>query len=55
MSPSGGVNGFQPTGLILNWVAFLSNVVGIVGSLMGVALTICGACAALRTPPAGWK
>jgi len=50
-----GVKGFQPTGPLLNWVAFVSNAVGIVGSLMGVALTICGAYAALRTPPAGWK
>lgn len=50
-----GVKGFQPTGPILNWVAFVSNAVGIVGSLMGVALTIRGAYAALRTPPAGWK
>jgi hypothetical protein len=46
-----GVRGFQPTGPILNWIAFLSNTVGIVGSLMGVALTIRGAHAALRSPP----
>lgn len=45
-----GVKGFQPTGPILNWIAFLSNMVGIVGSLMGVALTIHGASAALRSP-----
>jgi len=50
-----GVKGFQPTGPILNWVAFVSNVVGILGSLMGVALTVRGAYAALRTPPARWK
>jgi hypothetical protein len=50
-----GVKGFQPTGPILNWVAFVSNVVGIVGSLMGVALTIRGASAALRRPTPGWK
>ena len=50
-----GVKGFQPTGPSLNWVAFVSNVVGIVGSLMGVALTIRGASAALRRPTPGWK
>ncbi len=50
-----GVKGFQPTGPSLNWIAFLSNMVGILGSLTGVALTIRGAYAALRTPPAGWK
>ncbi len=50
-----GVKGFQPTGPILNWIAFLSNMVGILGSLTGVALTIRGAYAALRTPPADWK
>lgn len=43
-----GVKGFQPTGPILNWVAFLSNMVGILGSLMGVALTIRGADTSLR-------
>ena len=50
-----GVKGFQPTGPILNWIAFLFNMAGIAGSMMGVALTIRGAYAALRTPPAGWK
>jgi len=43
-----GVKGFQPTGPILNWAAFVSNMVGILGCLMGVALTIRGAYAALR-------
>ncbi len=51
----GGMKGFQPTGPILNWIAFLSNMVGIVGSLAGVVLTIYGASAALRKPPAEWK
>ncbi|MGE5851129.1 MAG: hypothetical protein ACM362_13455 [Candidatus Methylomirabilota bacterium] len=46
----GGAKGFQPTGPILNWIAFLSNMVGIVGSLVGVALTIRGASTALRKP-----
>lgn len=50
-----GGKGFQPTGPILNWLAFVSNMVGISGSLMGVALTIRGAYAVLRTPPADWK
>jgi uncharacterized membrane protein len=50
-----GVKGFQPTGPILNWMAFLANMVGILGSLTGVALTIRGASAALRRPTPGWK
>lgn len=48
-----GVKGFRPTGPILNWVAFVSNIVGIPGSLIGIALTIRGAHAALQSPPTG--
>jgi hypothetical protein len=50
-----GVRGFQPTGPIPNWIAFLSNMVGILGSLMGVALTVRGARAAAATTHPGWK
>lgn len=43
-----GVRGFQPTGPPLNLVVFACNMVGVSGSLVGVALTVRGAFAALR-------
>ncbi len=49
------VRGFQPTGPILNWLAFLANMGGILGSLLGVALVVRSGYAALRRPTAGSK
>jgi hypothetical protein len=43
-----GVRGFQPTGSPLNLVVFACNVVGVLGSLIGMMLTVRGAFAALR-------
>ena len=50
-----GMKGFQPTGPILNWIAFLANMVGILGSLTGGTLTIRCAYSALRSPPTDLK
>ena len=47
-----GVRGFRATGPMLNMLAFASNVVGVLGSLIGIALTVLGAYAALRSSPA---
>ena len=44
-----GVRGFQLTGSPLDLVAFACNMLGVVGSLTGVALTVRGAWAALRS------
>lgn len=43
-----GVRGLQPTGPAANWVAFAANTFGALGGLVGAALTLLGARAALR-------
>ena len=45
-----GVRGYRPTPPILNVVAFASNLVGVLGAVLGVALVIYGAYVALRAP-----
>ena len=47
-----GMGGFYPTGPPLSWVVFACNLVGVLGSLIGIALTVRGAFAALRRPAA---
>jgi hypothetical protein len=47
-----GVRGLQPAGPVVNLVAFASNVVGVCGSLLCVALTLRGAYGGLRRPAA---
>lgn len=43
-----GVRGYHPTGSVLNFLAFVSNLIGVVGALLGIALVIRGAYAALK-------
>ena len=50
-----GVRGFQPSGPASNMVAFIANMVGVWGSLLGIALVIYGTCAALRAARMGPK
>lgn len=45
-----GVRGLRPSGPALNVVAFIGNMVGVWGSLFGVALAIYGSYAALARP-----
>ena len=48
-----GVRGFEPSGPALNVVAFIGNMAGIGGSLLGVGLAIYGMYAALAGPSVG--
>jgi len=50
-----GVRGFQPSGPASNVVAFTANMVGVWGSLLGIALVIYGAYAALTRTSTGLK
>jgi len=50
-----GVRGFQPSGSPVNLAAFVGNMVGVGGSLLGIALVIYGTCAALKAAPMGAK
>jgi len=43
-----GVRGIEPSGPAANWVAFAGSVVGILGALLAVLLTLAGARAALK-------
>lgn len=48
---STGVTGFQPGGSVPDWVAFLSNAIVVLASVVAALLTLAGALAALRHPP----
>lgn len=48
VAATAGVRGLRATGPALNWVVFAAYMVGSVGALVGVALVIRGAYAALR-------
>lgn len=48
VSAMAGVGGLAPSGSAINGFVFVAYTVGSVGALLGVALTICGAFAALR-------
>lgn len=47
-----GVRGYQPAGPALNLVAFVANLTGVLGALLGVALVIRGAYASLKASTA---
>ena len=48
-----GVRGFRPSGSALNLVAFIANMVGVWGSLLGIALVIYGTYAVLKSARTG--
>lgn len=50
-----GVRGFRPSGPASNMLAFIANMVGVWGSLLGIALVIYGTYAALSGTSAGLK
>lgn len=50
-----GVRGFQPSGPASNVLAFIANMVGVWGSLLGIGLVIYGTYAALNGMSAGLK
>lgn len=48
VAATAGVRGLRATGPVLNWVVFTAYMAGTLGALLGVALVILGAYAALR-------